>query len=80
MLVKVKQPHNRIVEYHVFNNLPKVGDKWFSYDYGESYIFYIRCINDQITADNRTYDYNFYDVYIEMDEDTFIEHICVRKE
>lgn len=83
MKVQIKGTYGKNVDFSVFDKLPQVGDEWICKGYEDAHIFYIRCVNDQIaetTAGNPTYDYDFYDIHIEMDDDTFIEHICIRKD
>ena len=70
------------VDFILLDTLPKLWDEWNEEGYKDSYIFYIRCVNEQIAetpAGNPTYDYDFYDVYIGTEDDTFVEHICIRK-
>lgn len=83
MKVRTNHPYIMKVDYRPLDKLPKVWDEWIEEGYKDSYIFYIRCVNDRIVetaADNYKLNYDFYDIYIGMDEDTFIEHICIRKD
>lgn len=83
MLVRIKQTYSIDVNYRLFDKLPQTGDEWTDKGYEGAHIYYIRCVNNEIaetTADNPTLEYDFYDIHIEMDDDLFIEHICIKKE
>lgn len=82
MKVRTKETCIMTVDYRPLDKLPKVWDEWIEEGYKDSYIFYIRCVNDRILeteAGKCTLDYDFYDIYIGMDEETFIEHICIKR-
>lgn len=82
MIVRIKHTYMESVDFILLDTIPKVWDQWVGIGYKEAYIFYIRCVNDRIAetpSGNPTYDYDFYDIYIGMEEDTFVEHICIKR-